>query len=50
MSSMNTSGIDGGPGGAGYAFAKIAAAHYVNDFARALADVGAGFAQEGRGR
>src|SRR6201999_1615429 len=37
MSSMNTSGIDGGPGGAGYAFAKIAAAHYVNDFARALA-------------
>jgi NAD(P)-dependent dehydrogenase (short-subunit alcohol dehydrogenase family) len=37
MSSMNTSGIDGGPGGAGYAFAKIAAAHYVNDFARSLA-------------
>src|SRR3954451_22829787 len=37
MSSMNTSGIDGGPGGAGYAFAKLAAAHYVNDFARALA-------------
>jgi NAD(P)-dependent dehydrogenase (short-subunit alcohol dehydrogenase family) len=37
MSSMNTTGIDGGPGGAGYAFAKIAAAHYVNDFARALA-------------
>jgi len=28
---------DGGPGGAGYAFAKIAAAHYVNDFALALA-------------
>jgi|GEM_PF-6300969 len=37
MLSMNTSGIDGGPGGTGYAFAKIAAAHYVNDFARALA-------------
>ncbi|MFP1152193.1 mycofactocin-coupled SDR family oxidoreductase [Mycobacterium sherrisii] len=40
MSSMNTAGIDsgaGGPGGAGYAFAKLAAAHYVNDFARALA-------------
>ncbi|OBK10408.1 mycofactocin-coupled SDR family oxidoreductase [Mycobacterium asiaticum] len=37
MSSMNTTGIDGGPGGAGYAFAKIAASHYVNDFARALA-------------
>ena len=25
MSSMNTTGIDGGPGGSGYAFAKIAA-------------------------
>ena len=37
MSSMNTTGIDGGPGGAGYAFAKIAASHYVNDFARTLA-------------
>ena len=37
MSSMNTTGIDGGPGGAGYAFAKLAASHYVNDFARALA-------------
>src|ERR1700732_3549773 len=37
MSSMNTTGIDGGPGGSGYAFAKIAAAHYVNDFARTLA-------------
>src|ERR1700735_4076075 len=37
MSSMNTTGIDGGPGGAGYAFAKIAAAHYVSDFARTLA-------------
>ena len=36
MSSMNTTGIDGGPGGAGYAFAKLAAAHYVNDFALAL--------------
>ena len=28
---MNTTGIDGGPGGAGYAFAKLAGAHYVND-------------------
>lgn len=37
MSSMNTGGIDGGPGGAGYAFAKLAAAHYVNDFALTLA-------------
>jgi NAD(P)-dependent dehydrogenase (short-subunit alcohol dehydrogenase family) len=37
MSSMNTTGIDGGPGGAGYAFAKLAGAHYVNDFALALA-------------
>ena len=33
MSSMNTTGIDGGPGGAGYAFAKLVVAHYVNDFA-----------------
>ncbi len=33
---MNTSGIDGGPGGAGYAFAKQAVAHYVNDLALAL--------------
>ena len=30
---MNTSGIDGGPGGAGYAFAKQVVAHYVNDLA-----------------
>src|SRR5271163_3956896 len=37
MSSLNTSGVDGGTGGAGYAFAKLAAAHYVNDFALALA-------------
>jgi NAD(P)-dependent dehydrogenase (short-subunit alcohol dehydrogenase family) len=37
MSSMNTSGIDGGPGGGGYAFAKQVVAHYVNDFALALA-------------
>jgi SDR family mycofactocin-dependent oxidoreductase len=37
MASMNTSGIDGGPGGAGYAFAKMALAHYVNDFALQLA-------------
>ncbi len=35
--SMNTSGIDGGPGGAGYAFAKQVVAHYVNDFAQSLA-------------
>ena len=39
MSSMNTTGIDGGPGGAGYAFAKLAGAHYVNDFALALGSV-----------
>lgn len=38
MSSLNTGGTaEGGPGGAGYAFAKLAAAHYVNDFARSLA-------------
>ena len=37
MASMNTSGIDGGPGGAGYAFAKQVVAHYVNDLAAALA-------------
>jgi SDR family mycofactocin-dependent oxidoreductase len=37
MASMNTSGIDAGPGGAGYAFAKQAVAHYVNDSALALA-------------
>ncbi len=35
MASMNTSGIDGGPGGAGYAFAKQVVAHYVNDLAQA---------------
>ena len=37
MASMNTSGIDGGPGGAGYAFAKQVVAHYVNDLALQLA-------------
>ncbi|OBI40772.1 mycofactocin-coupled SDR family oxidoreductase [Mycobacterium sp. E796] len=38
MSSLNTGGgVSGGPGGAGYAFAKLAAAHYVHDFALALA-------------
>jgi SDR family mycofactocin-dependent oxidoreductase len=37
MASMNTGGIDGGPGGAGYAFAKQVVAHYVNDLALALA-------------
>ena len=30
-------GMDGGPGGAGYAFAKQVVAHYVNDLAHALA-------------
>ena len=29
--------MDGGPGGAGYAFAKQVVAHYVNDLARTLA-------------
>jgi SDR family mycofactocin-dependent oxidoreductase len=37
MASMNTGGIDAGPGGAGYAFAKQVVAHYVNDFALQLA-------------
>jgi SDR family mycofactocin-dependent oxidoreductase len=38
MSSLNTGGgVAGGPGGAGYAFAKLAGAHYVHDFALALA-------------
>lgn len=37
MASMNTSGIDAGPGGAGYAFGKQVIAHYVNDFALQLA-------------
>src|SRR5579875_3518065 len=37
MASMNTSGMDGGPGGAGYAFSKQVVAHYVNDFALHLA-------------
>jgi len=37
MASMNTGGIDGGPGGAGYAFAKQVVAQYVNDFALQLA-------------
>src|SRR6478735_5975255 len=32
----NTAGMDGGPGGAGYAFAKQVVAHYVNDLANAL--------------
>ena len=39
MSSRNTTGIDAGPGGAGYALREIAAAHYVNDFARATGAV-----------
>jgi NAD(P)-dependent dehydrogenase (short-subunit alcohol dehydrogenase family) len=33
---VNTAGMDGGPGGAGYAFAKQVVAHYVNDLANAL--------------
>ena len=33
---VNTAGMDGGPGGAGYAFAKQVVAHYVNDLARTL--------------
>jgi NAD(P)-dependent dehydrogenase (short-subunit alcohol dehydrogenase family) len=37
MASMNTGGIDGGPGGARYALAKHVVAHYVNDLALALA-------------
>jgi len=38
MSSLNTGGgVAGGPGGAGYAFAKLAGAHYVHDFSLALA-------------
>lgn len=37
MSSMNTSGMEAGPGGAGYAFAKQVVAHYVNDLALQLA-------------
>ncbi|HET9874317.1 MAG TPA: mycofactocin-coupled SDR family oxidoreductase [Mycobacterium sp.] len=37
LASMNTSGIDAGPGGAGYGFAKQVVAHYVNDLALQLA-------------
>lgn len=37
MAATNTSGIDAGPGGAGYGFAKQVAAHYVNDLALQLA-------------
>jgi SDR family mycofactocin-dependent oxidoreductase len=37
LTAMNTSGIDAGPGGAGYAFAKQVVAHYVNDLALQLA-------------
>lgn len=38
LSSMNNAaGIDAGPGGAGYGFAKQVVAHYVNDLALALA-------------
>ncbi|OHV04711.1 mycofactocin-coupled SDR family oxidoreductase [Mycobacterium talmoniae] len=37
LASQNTGGIDAGPGGAGYGFAKQVVAHYVNDLALALA-------------
>lgn len=37
LAAMNTSGIDAGPGGAGYGFAKQVVAHYVNDLALQLA-------------
>jgi SDR family mycofactocin-dependent oxidoreductase len=37
LASMNTSGIDAGPGGAGYGFAKQVIAHYANDLALQLA-------------
>jgi NAD(P)-dependent dehydrogenase (short-subunit alcohol dehydrogenase family) len=37
LASMNSSGIDAGPGGAGYRFAKQVVAQYVNDLALQLA-------------
>lgn len=37
LAAQNTSGIDAGPGGAGYAFAKQVVSHYVNDLALQLA-------------
>jgi SDR family mycofactocin-dependent oxidoreductase len=37
LASQNSAGIDAGPGGAGYGFAKQVVAHYTNDLALALA-------------
>jgi SDR family mycofactocin-dependent oxidoreductase len=37
LASQNTSGMDAGPGGAGYGFAKQVVAHYVNNLALQLA-------------
>ncbi|MCP3811892.1 SDR family oxidoreductase, partial [Mycobacteriaceae bacterium Msp059] len=37
LSSGNTSGMDAGPGGAGYGFAKQVVSHYVNNLALQLA-------------
>ena len=37
LASQNTSGMDAGPGGAGYGFAKQIVAHYVNNLALQLA-------------
>lgn len=37
LASQNTGGMDAGPGGAGYAFAKQVVGHYVNDLALQLA-------------
>lgn len=37
LASQNNAGIDAGPGGAGYGFAKQVIAHYVNDLALAMA-------------
>lgn len=37
LASQNTSGLDAGPGGAGYGFAKQIVAHYVNNLALQLA-------------
>ena len=37
LASHNTSGMDAGPGGAGYGFAKQVVAHYVNNLALQLA-------------
>lgn len=37
LASRDTSGMDAGPGGAGYGFAKQVVAHYINDLALQLA-------------